>query len=45
MKDAKASDRTVSDLKKHVGFWIRFVSNHVSLAFARKPRFVPWPTR
>ena len=28
--------KTVSDLKKHVGFWLRFVSNHVSHAFARK---------
>jgi DNA-binding MarR family transcriptional regulator len=36
MKDAKASDLNVSDLKKHVGFWLRFVSNHVSHAFARK---------
>jgi DNA-binding MarR family transcriptional regulator len=36
MKDAKASNPVVSDLKKHVGFWIRFVSNHVSHAFARK---------
>lgn len=36
MKDAKAPDLTVSDLKKHVGFWLRFVSNHVSNAFARK---------
>src|SRR5580704_13548740 len=36
MKDTKASDLTVSDLKKHVGFWLRFVSNHVSHAFARK---------
>ena len=36
MKDAKSSDPTVSELKKHVGFWIRFVSNHVSHAFARK---------
>lgn len=26
----------VSDLKSHVGFWMRFVSNHVSHAFARK---------
>ncbi len=25
-----------SDLKKHVGFWLRFVSNHVSHAFAQK---------
>jgi DNA-binding MarR family transcriptional regulator len=36
MRDAKASGLTVSDLKKHVGFWLRFVSNHVSHAFARK---------
>lgn len=36
MKDAKASSLTVSDLKKHIGFWLRFVSNHVSHAFARK---------
>ncbi len=36
VKDAKAPDLTVSDLKKHVGFWLRFVSNHVSQAFARK---------
>jgi len=36
MKDARASSQTVSDLKKHVGFWLRFVSNHVSHAFARK---------
>jgi len=36
MKPAKASSPTVSDLKKHVGFWLRFVSNHVSHAFARK---------
>jgi DNA-binding MarR family transcriptional regulator len=26
----------VSDLRVHVGFWLRFVSNHVSHAFARK---------
>lgn len=26
----------VSDLTSHVGFWLRYVSNHVSLAFARK---------
>lgn len=36
MKDAKASSITVSDLKKHIGFWLRFVSNHVSHAFGRK---------
>src|ERR1700733_16180788 len=34
MKDAKAP--AVSDLKKHAGFWLRFVSNHVSHAFARR---------
>jgi DNA-binding MarR family transcriptional regulator len=28
--------KAVSDLKEHVGFWLRFVSNHVSHAFARK---------
>jgi DNA-binding MarR family transcriptional regulator len=36
MKEIKAHDLAVSDLKKHVGFWLRFVSNHVSHAFARK---------
>jgi len=25
-----------SDLESHLGFWLRYVSNHVSLAFARK---------
>lgn len=25
-----------SELTSHVGFWLRYVSNHVSLAFARK---------
>ncbi len=28
--------KPVSDLKTHIGFWMRFVSNHVSHAFARK---------
>jgi DNA-binding MarR family transcriptional regulator len=36
MKNAKALDPAVSDLRKHVGFWLRFVSNHVSHAFGRK---------
>jgi DNA-binding MarR family transcriptional regulator len=36
MKNPVTPDLTVSDLKKHVGFWLRFVSNHVSHAFARK---------
>jgi DNA-binding MarR family transcriptional regulator len=26
----------LSSLKSHTGFWLRFVSNHVSYAFARK---------
>jgi DNA-binding MarR family transcriptional regulator len=26
----------VSELKEHIGFWMRFVSNHVSYAFAEK---------
>ncbi len=28
--------RPSSELTSHVGFWLRYVSNHVSLAFARK---------
>ena len=28
--------RPASDLTSHLGFWLRFVSNHVSHAFARK---------
>lgn len=36
MKDAKAANANVSAMQKHVGFWLRFVSNHVSHAFARK---------
>ncbi len=36
MKKTNAPNLTVSDLKMHVGFWLRFVSNHVSHAFARK---------
>jgi len=36
MKNPAAPNLTVSDLKKHIGFWLRFVSNHVSHAFARK---------
>ena len=33
---SRTKETTPSDLKKHVGFWMRFVSNHVSQAFARK---------
>jgi DNA-binding MarR family transcriptional regulator len=36
MSRAKPSAFPPSDLKKHAGFWLRFVSNHVSHAFARK---------
>jgi DNA-binding MarR family transcriptional regulator len=36
MKDLSPNELEVSDLKGHVGFWLRFVSNHVSYAFARK---------
>ncbi|HTU34936.1 MAG TPA: MarR family transcriptional regulator [Candidatus Acidoferrum sp.] len=28
--------QAVSDLRSHIGFWLRFVSNHVSHAFARR---------
>jgi DNA-binding MarR family transcriptional regulator len=30
------ASRPVSDLTAHLGYWLRFVSNHVSGAFARK---------
>jgi DNA-binding MarR family transcriptional regulator len=30
------NDQPPSDLTAHIGFWLRFVSNHVSQAFARK---------
>jgi DNA-binding MarR family transcriptional regulator len=32
----KESLARVSDLRSHTGFWLRFVSNHVSQSFARK---------
>jgi len=28
--------QSISDLQTHTGFWLRYVSNHVSQAFARK---------
>jgi DNA-binding MarR family transcriptional regulator len=31
-----AKNIEVTELEKHVGYWLRFVSNHVSHAFARK---------
>jgi DNA-binding MarR family transcriptional regulator len=30
------STRATSDLTAHLGYWLRYVSNHVSQAFARK---------
>jgi DNA-binding MarR family transcriptional regulator len=36
MRVGKASKQNVSDLKSHTGFWLRFVSNHVSYRFAEK---------
>ncbi len=36
MSGTKASGPAVSELRSHLGFWLRFVSNHVSQAFARK---------
>jgi DNA-binding MarR family transcriptional regulator len=36
MGEAKASQKKVSQLESHLGFWLRFVSNHVSYAFASK---------
>src|SRR6202161_3975556 len=30
------SNRATSDLTAHLGYWLRYVSNHVSQAFARK---------
>jgi DNA-binding MarR family transcriptional regulator len=31
-----AANTSTSDLQTHAGFWLRYVSNHVSHAFARK---------
>jgi len=36
MKSAAHKHPEISGLRGHVGFWLRFVSNHVSHAFARK---------
>ncbi|MGA7291789.1 MAG: MarR family transcriptional regulator [Terriglobales bacterium] len=36
MGAAKAAQKRASDLKSHLGFWLRFVSNHVSYRFAEK---------
>ncbi len=36
MGRSSSSQAAVSQLKSHIGFWLRFVSNHVSHAFTRK---------
>lgn len=36
MAKTPANKRRASELTKHIGFWMRLVSNHVSHAFARK---------
>lgn len=36
MPKATTMRNNPSGLKSHIGFWLRFVSNHVSHAFARK---------
>jgi DNA-binding MarR family transcriptional regulator len=36
MKQAHPARAAVSKLESHTGFWLRFVSNHVSHTFARK---------
>jgi DNA-binding MarR family transcriptional regulator len=36
MKPTLSPQATISDLRSHLGFWMRFVSNHVSHAFAQK---------
>lgn len=36
MGKAQARPAAISGLRSHVGFWLRFVSNHVSHAFSRK---------
>jgi DNA-binding MarR family transcriptional regulator len=36
MSREKTKQPAVSELKSHTGFWLRFVSNHVSQSFSRK---------
>ena len=36
MRKPKTARTGVSGLKSHTGFWLRFVSNHVSHSFARR---------
>lgn len=35
MKKTDSRQVSVSELRSHIGFWLRFVSNHVSHAFGR----------
>ncbi len=35
MKKTDSHEVSVSELRSHIGFWLRFVSNHVSHAFGR----------
>jgi DNA-binding MarR family transcriptional regulator len=35
MKKTNSRQVSVSELRSHIGFWLRFVSNHVSHAFGR----------
>ncbi|QMV17557.1 hypothetical protein GOB94_01705 [Granulicella sp. 5B5] len=36
MDNRRAAGTEISGLKKHTGFWLCFISNYVSHAFARK---------
>lgn len=36
MSPAKSHSRSVSRLEQHLGYWLRLVSNNVSVAFARR---------
>jgi DNA-binding MarR family transcriptional regulator len=36
MQNRRSTVKPISDLKSHTGFWLRFVSNHVSQKFARR---------
>ena len=36
MSPSKSRRKTVSRLEDHLGYWLRFVSNHVSASFARR---------
>jgi DNA-binding MarR family transcriptional regulator len=36
MREGAKAKRNASELTKHIGFWMRRVSNHVSSSFARK---------